>query len=910
MNLPGLTDSIANLVEEPVKCAECGGVSRLANGLCLTCLLQTGLKPGDESTDENFASLLRKIDICDSGWRIGHYQILEEVARGGMGVIYRARQQFSRRVVALKRVLSYHSDSPQTLARFRREAEAASLLDHPNILPIYEVGESDDGLPFFAMKFATGGSLRAAGPALQRMPSRIVPLIISVARAVHSAHLQGILHRDLKPGNILLDGRGEPLVSDFGLAKWLDTSNDLTRTLTVFGTPGYIAPEQACGPAALLAPTADIYSLGAILFDLLAGRPPFLGEHALAVISQASEKDAPRLRTLAPSIDRDLETICARCLERDPSARYASAADLADDLARWSSGNPILARPVSVPARFWRWTKRNPALTASGAICLILACLSGARMSEHYKFQAALRSDVAAQHSVMVLPFLDLDTARPDKTIANEVAESLRLNLSKIGPCRVLVPENSDLILSAVLRPEELAAIARQIKVRTVLTGTKRMVDGAPVYAIHLVDPARAGEPRAKAVTINADPKGLVDSFRNSAPQFYELIGANRTPALPETPASKIASDLIASGRTLMDRRTATDCQRAIECFEKAVAADPSSAQAHAFLAIARAGLSFMSGRVEFADLAEASARKAIELDPSSGAAHRALAMTLAQKGDLLSAREEALRAIELDGIDDRSIGRLASAAKILGRPDLAVRWNSIVKHLQSRPAGNEFVIGDCWADLCDDERAEQAYLLTKQLRPELPEGWMGLCRLQMFKGDFAGAIEAYSPQEKNFSQFAFSPQMMAQLYFFAGEFREARKIYSELALKDPLGGGNFYGAISYQSALGWLQLHAGETKVGRATLKGALQHELESLARTPRHPEILYRTAAIEASLGIRKSALDHLRSATTEGWIDFRSLGLDPRFDSLRGEPAFKQISEAIATKVASLRRSMPTD
>src|SRR5438132_1558443 len=195
-----------------------------------------------------------------------------------MGVIYRARQRHSRRIVALKRILSYHADGQETLARFRREAEAAASLDHPNILPIYEVSEAEDGLPFFTMKYAAGGSLLEATKALRNETLRCVALMAKVAGAVEHAHLQGILHRDLKPGNIMLDSGGEPLVSDFGLAKWLDTTRDITRTLTIFGTPGYIAPEQVKGARDSLTPAADVYSLGAILFDLFAGRPPFLGE--------------------------------------------------------------------------------------------------------------------------------------------------------------------------------------------------------------------------------------------------------------------------------------------------------------------------------------------------------------------------------------------------------------------------------------------------------------------------------------------------------------------------------------------------------------------------------------------------------------------------------------------------------
>src|SRR6266699_1855682 len=238
-----------HLPNEPGNCTNCGSASRVGRGLCLNCLLSSGIdangeRPPDEPT---LNDLLRNIQGQDADWLLGNYQILEEIGRGGMGVIYRARQRHSRRIVALKRILSYHADSQETLVRFRREAEAAARLDHPNILPISEVGEYDDGLPSFSMKFAAGGNLHEAAPTLHREPRRIVALMAKVARAVDYAHAQGILHRDLKPANILLDGRGEPLVSDFGLAKWLDATSDLTRTLTIFGTPGYIAPEQAAG---------------------------------------------------------------------------------------------------------------------------------------------------------------------------------------------------------------------------------------------------------------------------------------------------------------------------------------------------------------------------------------------------------------------------------------------------------------------------------------------------------------------------------------------------------------------------------------------------------------------------------------------------------------------------------------
>ena len=225
MSACSISDSL-RIQDDVVACAECGSTARVSRGFCLNCMLHRALGCETETT-ETLKEVLEEIDVRDSDWRIGNYQILEEIARGGMGVIYRARQRHSRRIVALKRILSYQAESQETLVRFRREAEAAASLDHPNILPIYEVSESDDSLPFFSMKFAAGGSLLDVADSLRNDPRRIVALMAKVTRAVQYAHLQGILHRDLKPGNILLDGRGEPLVSDFGLAKWLDTSSDL-----------------------------------------------------------------------------------------------------------------------------------------------------------------------------------------------------------------------------------------------------------------------------------------------------------------------------------------------------------------------------------------------------------------------------------------------------------------------------------------------------------------------------------------------------------------------------------------------------------------------------------------------------------------------------------------------------------
>jgi serine/threonine protein kinase len=366
------SDPLPSATRAHAECEKCGAIMRLDTGFCVSCLLRQGLETDGEVSKAVYETVLDELDARDKPWQLGNYEILEQIGCGGMGVIYRARQRHSRRIVAVKRVLSYRADSHGALQRFRREAQAVASLDHPNILPIYEVSESEDGLPFFSMKLAEKGSLQENAASLREEPRKCVQLMAKVARAVDYAHSRGVLHRDIKPGNILLNDRGEPLVSDFGLAKLLDGNNDLTRSLTTFGTAGFIAPEQADGTAAELTPSADVYSLGAVLFNLLTGRPPFLGSNPVSVIRKASETQAPKLRSLAPSLDRDLETICARCLERNPKARYQSAGDLAADLERWLDGCPIVARPVSPPARIWRWSQRNPKLVGAATAGLLL----------------------------------------------------------------------------------------------------------------------------------------------------------------------------------------------------------------------------------------------------------------------------------------------------------------------------------------------------------------------------------------------------------------------------------------------------------------------------------------------------------------------------------------------------------
>ena len=632
MNSPGVSLSL-HLQSESGTCAKCGSASRVGRGICLNCLLSAGIDANGDHTkaEETLDDVLSSVHGHDADWLLGNYQILEEIGRGGMGVIYRARQRHSRRIVALKRILSCHADSQVTLMRFRREAQAAANLDHPNILPIYEVSQSEEGLPFFSMKFAGGGSLLEAAPALRREPRRAVTLMAKVARAVEYAHDQGILHRDLKPGNILLDGNSEPLVSDFGLAKWLEPFGDLTRTPSIFGTPGYIAPEQVNGSAGKLTPVADVYSLGAVLFHLLTGRPPFTGEHALKVIQQASEKPAPKLRTLAPALDRDLETICAKCLEIEPGARYHSAGELAEDLERWLGGHSIVARPVSPPVRLWRWSRRNPVVAGMAALLLTLGTTIGVLI---WKGEvAAENSDRAA--GIAVLPFESLSPEKENAFFAGGIYDGVSTKLAKLADLKV-ISHNSVAKYRGVRDTQE---IGRALNVAYVLKGSVSRSAGRIHLNIQLID--TRNDSHLWSEEYDRDLNNVFALQSQIAQKVADHLGAKvsstEKAAIDEPPTTDLiaydaylrAKDLISS--IPFSRRVKDDLLEAVRLLDQAVARDPLFFDAYGQLAGANDRIYFLGfdhtdARLQ---LSEAAIQSIRQLRPASGETHLALAQHL-----------------------------------------------------------------------------------------------------------------------------------------------------------------------------------------------------------------------------------------------------------------------------------------
>src|SRR5256714_15157747 len=465
-------------------CRKCGAkiFSDAPEGLCAKCVLKIALAippnapvaaGGDggpaENVEANAAAAPRSKmaeRVVELLGELGDYELLEEIGRGGQGVVFRARQKSLNRTVALKVISLGQWASKAHVKRFRREAEAAASLDYPCIVPIYEVGERD-GSCYFSMKFIEGGQLDEVVRQTPMSIRHAAELIAKVARTVHHAHEHGILHRDIKPGNILLDAKGEPLLTDFGLARLVETESTVTQTLDVLGTPSYMAPEQAVGNNAAVSSATDVYGLGAVLYQLLTGHPPFAGGTTYETIKLLEDTEPRPPRLLNPKIDRDLSTICLKCLEKDPKRRYPSAVALAEDIERWLKHEPIRARHTGVFARGRKWVRRNPTSALLAASLMALAAAAGWIVWKSEFIRQPLTTGIA------VLPFENL-SPDPDNTyFAEGIQEEILTRLASIADLKVISHTSTQHYQS---KPRNLSQIAKQLSVANGLEGSVQKV--------------------------------------------------------------------------------------------------------------------------------------------------------------------------------------------------------------------------------------------------------------------------------------------------------------------------------------------------------------------------------------------------------------------------------------------------
>src|SRR5215831_13912675 len=457
-------------------CPKCGVEipADAPEGGCPGCLLESGLHLLDEEAlvprarddpgrpDAPTRAATRSERLLEVPGDFGDYKLLEEIGRGGQGVVYRAHQKSLNRTVALKIIGLGPWASEAHLKRFRREAEAAANLDHPFIVPIHEVGERE-GCCYFSMNFVEGGQLDQV---VRRAPismRQAVELIVKLARTVHYAHEHGILHRDIKPGNILLDAKGEPHLTDFGLARLVESESSVTHTLDILGTPSYMAPEQAVGNNTAVSNATDVYGIGAVLYQLLTGQPPFAGGATYETIKLLLDTEPRQPRLLNPKIDRDLSTICLKCLEKDPQRRYPAAAGLAEDLEHWLKHEPIRAHRTGIFTRGRKWVRRKPAIAALIAALVALGAAMGWNV---WKSELISRP---ATKGIAVLSFENLSRDPDNAYFAEGIQEEILTRLAGIGDLKVISRTSTQRYQS---KPDDVGEIAKQLGVANILEGS------------------------------------------------------------------------------------------------------------------------------------------------------------------------------------------------------------------------------------------------------------------------------------------------------------------------------------------------------------------------------------------------------------------------------------------------------
>jgi serine/threonine protein kinase/Tfp pilus assembly protein PilF len=620
-------------------CRKCGAkiFSDVPEGLCPRCVLKSALGNfshapvaagadggSAENVETNAAAAAhdakKSARAAELLGELGDYELLEEVGRGGQGVVFRARQKSLNRTVALKVISLGQWASKAHLKRFRLEAEAAARLEHPGIVPIHEVGERD-GSCYFSMKFVEGGQLDEVA---RRKPTSIrqaVELIAKVARTVHYAHEHGILHRDIKPGNILLDQKGEPHLTDFGLARLVESESSVTHTLDVLGTPSYMAPEQAVGNNAAVSSATDVYGLGAVLYQLLTGQPPFAGGATYETIKLLLDTEPKQPRLLNPKIDRDLSTICLKCLEKDPKRRYPSALALAEDLERWLKHEPIQARSTGIFARGTKWVRRNPtsALLAASLVALVAAAGWIVWKSEFIRHPVA--------NGIAVLPFENFSPDPDNAYFADGIQDEILTRLAKIADLKVISRTSTQQYQS---KPRNLAQIAKQLGVANILEGSVQKSADQVRINVQLINAQTDFHLWAETYD-----RKLTDIFGVES-EIAKGIAKTLRVRLPEAERQQLtkrptenlkAFQYYLQGRSYRHRNTREDLLTATRYFERALEEDRNYSLAYAGLADAYGtlGLYGYIAPIEGRRKEEEAARKALALDENLAEAHAAL---------------------------------------------------------------------------------------------------------------------------------------------------------------------------------------------------------------------------------------------------------------------------------------------
>jgi TolB-like protein/Tfp pilus assembly protein PilF/tRNA A-37 threonylcarbamoyl transferase component Bud32 len=878
---------------------------------------------------------------------LGDYELLEEVGRGGQGVVFRARQKSLNRTVALKVISLGQWASKTRLKRFRLEAEAAARLEHPGIVPIHEVGERD-GSCYFSMKFVEGGQLDEVARRAPMSIRQAAELIANVARTVNYAHEHGILHRDIKPGNILLDAKGEPHLTDFGLARLIETESTMTRTLEVLGTPSYMAPEQAVGNNTAVSSVTDVYGLGAVLYQLLTGQPPFAGGTTYETIKLVLDTEPRQPRLLNPKVDRDLSTICLKCLEKDPKRRYSSALALAEDLERWLKHEPILARHTGIFARGKKWVQRNPSSALLAASLVALAAAAGWIVWKSELIRQPVTTGIA------VLPFENLNDQKENSVFADAVQDDILTKLAKIGDLKV-ISRNS---VMEYRGKRNVRQIGDALRVSHVLEGSARRSGDRIHLNAQLIDTRT--DTHVWAEQYDRDLNDLfaiqTEIAQKVAEHLHAKLSASEKASVEEQPTQDlIAYEFYARAISLIYNVQvpfAVDVpekslSEAVDLLNKAVARDPNFLLAYCQLAfvhdlVYQDEINHTPARLA---LAKSAIDSAFRLRPDSGEAHLALGWHLywgyadynRARAELALAQQSLPnnpRVYELAGLIDRRQGRWTDAAHNLER----------ACELDPRNLPYLITLGatyNLW--LHDYEQYAKVMDRILALHPDRKSAriWRAFIEVDQRAdtGPLRVAIERILGEDPASAKDPFLTDQRFTLALFDRDLDAAGVLAAALSQKNSDDGVWLYPEFGRDFWMGVIARLKGDETSARTALTMALAEQKEEI-RNPDDVWLLSRLGLIDAVLGKKEEALREGRRAIemlptvkdsiTEGYVkryfvmicawagerelaleylevvaripggpSYGDLRLSPLWDPLRGDPRFEKIVASLAPK-----------
>src|SRR6266480_3456161 len=859
-------------------CENCGEkiLGDSPKGLCPACVLETGLGP---LADELVAGIDDPGHPTEVLMDFGDYELLEEIGRGGQGVVYRARQKSLNRTVALKVIAVRTWATEAHLKRFRREAEAAARLDHPCIVPIHEVGERD-GYCYFSMNFIEGGQL---GEVVEHTPMSIrkaAELIAKVARTIDYAHQHGVLHRDIKPGNVLLDANGEPHLTDFGLARLLETESTVTRTMEVLGTPSYMAPEQAVGNNALVSRATDVYGLGAVFYQLLTGHPPFAGGTTFETVRLVLDTEPRQPGLWNPKIDSDLSTICLKCLEKDPERRYSSALALAEDLERWLKHEPIRAKRSGVFMHGRKWLWRNPTIAGLLASLVTLAIGVGVIV---WKSEVARRPIPA---SIAVLPFLDLSQAKDQEYFCDGMSEEILDALAKVDGLRVVARTSS---FSFKGKNVNVSEIRKKLNVENVLEGSLRREGNRIRISAQLIN-TRNGF-HLWSETYERDLKGvfaLQDEITRAIVDALKIKLAISLPAHEQRNTE--AYDLYLQGLYFSNKGSEEDLRKALGLFQRALDKDPKFSRAWTGIAKVWFFLADVYVKpLEAYPASKAAALKAIALDEKDAEAHCYLGEAKrVLDWDLAGEDAELKRALQLD--PNSAPAHFFSALLPLFRGELKEGLRLVLEAKALDPLSPITSYVATAAYLANDQIDEAVIegQRTLQLDPNYFYLDSNLAAAYREKGDFAEAIALYTKAQEATH---FPSSGLAITYARMGRQIEARNVLAQLMQEREKRYVSAHSIAAVYVAFGekdeafrWLERAFAEHS-------GILQWiaflpEFRALQPDARFPRLLRRISAPHSAiLGITETTLAETTDPNAQTHFTLK-IGVKPRPGTQNGD------------------------